>query len=315
MKYIIEMHKVAAFDHDVSSYPAIIVIVNEKQDTTVIAWADNDTQLFHPTVITTKLRELMSNTIATHIVEDGLRAYKSHQWFKPRTPWAIIEPGKLEILQLLEQRFPSIEETGVHVGIGVASGLDKVYLTTDTSLVEKDRLLPLARTNDIVSGVLHWSNTYLVNPWQEHGLVQLNHYPRLAEYFQKHQGELMQRNVAKNNKNAWYRTIVDLSLLKKCKLYIPDIKNAIHAVLDQGTTYPHHNLYYVSSSTWDLEVLGAILISNIGKFFVESYGVRMRGGYLRMQAQYLRRIRLPLFSTLTLTQRTELKDAFQKRDI
>ena len=35
-------------------------------------------------------------------------------------------------------------------------------------------------------------------------------------------------------------------------------------------------------------------MSSVGQFFVESYGVRMRGGYLRFQAQYLRRIRVPI---------------------
>jgi adenine-specific DNA-methyltransferase len=50
-------------------------------------------------------------------------------------------------------------------------------------------------------------------------------------------------------------------------------------VLDNGETYPHHNLYFIQSDDWDLEVLGGLLMSTIGQFFVESYGVRMRGGY------------------------------------
>ena len=53
-----------------------------------------------------------------------------------------------------------------------------------------------------------------------------------------------------------------------------------------------------SRMMWDLEVLGGLLISAIGQFFVESYGVRMRGGYFRFQAQYLRRIRVPDPKTL-----------------
>ena len=64
-------------------------------------------------------------------------------------------------------------------------------------------------------------------------------------------------------------------------------------VLDRGETYPHHNLYFIQSDEWDLEVLGGLLMSAVGQFFVESYGVRMRGGYWRFQAQYLRRIRVP----------------------
>ena len=74
-------------------------------------------------------------------------------------------------------------------------------------------------------------------------------------------------------------------------------------VLDRGETYPHHNLYFIQSDEWDLEVLGGLLMSAVGQFFVESYGVRMRGGYLRFQAQYLRRIRVPSPKALSANSR------------
>ena len=106
---------------------------------------------------------------------------------------------------------------------------------------------------------------------------------------------LKKRHTAIKNAHAWYKTIdrVTHSLTEKPKLYIADIKNTLEPVLDNGETYPHHNLYFIQSDNWDLEVLGGLLMSAIGQFFVESYGVRMRGGYLRFQAQYLRRIRVP----------------------
>ena len=63
--------------------------------------------------------------------------------------------------------------------------------------------------------------------------------------------------------------------------------------MDRGEGESHHNLYFIQSGEWDLEVLGGLLMSKVGQFFIESYGVRMRGGYLRFQAQYLRRIRVP----------------------
>jgi hypothetical protein len=85
-------------------------------------------------------------------------------------------------------------------------------------------------------------------------------------------------------------------------------------VLDTGETYPHHNLYFIQSDVWDLEVLGGLLISAIGQFFVESYGVRMRGGYLRFQAQYLRRIRVPDPTTLSKKHAKDLIKAFRDRD-
>jgi adenine-specific DNA-methyltransferase len=84
--------------------------------------------------------------------------------------------------------------------------------------------------------------------------------------------------------------------------------------LDRGETYPHHNLYFIQSDEWDLEVLGGLLMSKVGQFFIESYGVRMRGGYLRFQAQYLRRIRVPDPTNLPKMLSHELRDAFRHRD-
>src|SRR5437764_1386986 len=77
------------------------------------------------------------------------------------------------------------------------------------------------------------------------------------------------------------------------KLLLPDMQMTIHRFLDEGGLYPHHNLYYVVSDVWDLRVLGGLLLSRVAQAFIEAYAVRMRGGTLRFQAQYLRRIRVP----------------------
>jgi len=104
------------------------------------------------------------------------------------------------------------------------------------------------------------------------------------------------------------------ALTTKPKLYIADIKSVLDPVLDSGETYPHHNLYFIQSDEWNLEVLGELLMSAVGQFFVESYGVRMRGGYLRFQAQYLRRIRVPAPGAIAKGQAKELVKAFRTRD-
>ncbi|MGH3281284.1 MAG: hypothetical protein ACRDNW_19415 [Trebonia sp.] len=89
----------------------------------------------------------------------------------------------------------------------------------------------------------------------------------------------------------------------------------IHPVLDDGATYPHHNLYYNVSDTWDLRVLGGLLLSRVAQAFIEAYAVRMRGGTLRFQAQYLRRIRVPQPSDLSPEDRDGLATAFEERDV
>ena len=98
------------------------------------------------------------------------------------------------------------------------------------------------------------------------------------------------------------------------KLLLPDIKAAAHPVLDPGGFYPHHNLYFVVSDAWDLEVLGGLLLSDIANLFVGAYCVKMRGGTYRFQAQYLRKIRVPDPNTLDDERQNELRNAFRLRD-
>ena len=178
----------------------------------------------------------------------------------------------MALLRRLEETFPPLE-TGdgtTKVGIGVATGLDHVFITKDSNLVEPSRLLPLALAKDTLSGQMKWSGHYLIDPWDSDGLVDLERYPRLRAYFQQHAELVQRRNTAKKNPHGWYRTIdrVTHALTKKPKLYIPDIKDDFNPVLDRGETYPHHNLYFVSSEAWDLEVLGGILLSAVGQFFI-----------------------------------------------
>jgi hypothetical protein len=202
------------------------------------------------------------------------------------------------------------------VGLGVATVHDRVFITKDPMLVEPSRLLKLGLAGDLGGGTMNWSGHYLVNPWDENGLVKLEEFPKLLAYFHEHAAVLKKRHTATKNAQGWFRTIdrVTHSLTRKPKLYIADIKNTLDPVLDPGETYPHHNLYFIESSEWDLEVLGGLLMSAVGQFFVESYGVRMRGGYMRFQAQYLRRIRVAPQTSLSDAQKSRLVRAFRDRD-
>ena len=65
---------------------------------------------------------------------------------------------------------------------------------------------------------------------------------------------------------------------------IPDIAGSNEVALDRGRFYPHHNLYYVTSDSWDMEVLGGLLSSRVALFFIWSYKTKCEGGrYLRLR--------------------------------
>jgi hypothetical protein len=91
---------------------------------------------------------------------------------------------------------------------------------------------------------------------------------------------------------------------------VPDIRGDGDGIAyDPGSLYPHHNLYFITSAKWDLRALQALLRSGIAKLFVEAYAVRISGGHLRFQAQYLRRIRVPAWESVSVSDRTLLVEA------
>ena len=234
-------------------------------------------------------------------------------------PWVLESFDQLAVLRRLEATYPTLEEAGCKVGIGVATGADKVYVGTYDELdVEKDRKLPLVMTKDIRAGKVEWNGKGVINPFDDDGgLVNLKKYPKLAAYLNRHKAVICNRNVAKRNSDRWYRTIdrITPSITQMPKLLIPDIKGEANIVYEEGKYYPHHNLYYITSDTWDLKALQAVLLSDITRLFITTYSTKMRGGYLRFQAQYLRRIHIPHWQDVPEKIKVKLRAAAEKRDI
>jgi len=316
---VIEMHNADAFDLDVSAYPAITIISKSVQGPVIVASANSDAGSYGGGALARSLMAVRASDTNIDLDGSGVKAARIDSWFRGSDPWPCVSPDKLALLRRLERDFRPIESnlTRTVVGIGVATGADKIFVTSNPDIVEASRLLPLAMASDADKGKVKWSGHYLVDPWDESKLVDLQKYPRLAAYYKTHQPELVRRNVGQKNPDTWFRTIdrVNHWLTPRPKLYIADIKNKLIPFLDSGETYPHHNVYFVHSYDWDMEVLGGLLLSPVAQFFVECYGVRMRGGYLRFQAQYLRRIRVPNPEDITLNQQERLIDAFRRYDI
>jgi adenine-specific DNA-methyltransferase len=314
---VIEMHDAPAFENEVSAYPAVIIISRRPQGEVIVASAGAGAG-----------SAPAGGTLADAVTElahdragalDGFTATTVERWFTGTGPWPSLEPRELSLLQLLEARFGPLEDdlTGTKIGIGVATGADRVFITRDLDVAEPDRMVPLAMTADTRKGILQWSGHYLVDPFKTGGgLVDLEDYPRLRTYLEGRRAELEGRHIARRSPKAWYRTIdpVRHGLTGQPKLYFPDMKLTSHPVLDRGETYPHHNLYYLTSRDWDLEILGGLLISRIAQLFIEAYCVKMSGGTLRFQAQYLRRIRVPDPATLPEDVGERLRQAFRTRD-
>ncbi len=311
LRYYIDMVDTPAFQTDVIAYPAITVIRRGAKQTSRLA--------YRPEISTEALARLKSQLTGSpkhfhqSVVEIPCVTNGS-------APWLLESDAQpsLGLVRRLEKEFPTLEEAACSVGIGVATGADKIFIGPMDELdVESERKLPLVMTRDMRQGTVQWRGLGVINPFEEDGtLASFDRYPRFAACMEKHGEALRARHCAKKANGSWYRTIdrITPSLATTPKLLIPDIKGDAHIVLEEGKLYPHHNLYFIVSKDWPLQALQAVLMTGIAHLFVRAYSTKMHGGALRFQAQYLRRIRLPRWSAIEARLQDELLEAATEND-
>ncbi|WP_292254889.1 Eco57I restriction-modification methylase domain-containing protein [Marinospirillum sp.] len=311
LKVYVDMVDTPAFHSDVIAYPAITIISREAPGVTRIA--------HRPAIDRVALTTLANLLCAQTLPKDTDQARELAKVTNGVEPWLLGSSDHMALIRRIESCFPLLEEAGCKVGIGVATGADKEFIGDFETLdVEPDRKLALVTTKDIISGEVRWRGQGVINPFADAGgLVDLDEYPRLRRYLEARREVIGARHCAKKVPDNWYRTIdrITPALAERPKLLIPDIKGEAHIVFEEGGLYPHHNLYYVTSDDWDLRALQALLLSAVTRLFIATYSTKMRGGFLRFQAQYLRRIRIPRWVDVPETLGRELAEAAIKRDV
>ncbi len=315
---VVTLHDSDVFENRVAAYPAVFRVRRGDQGPALIVEADRRFDQVGADQVAHLMRR---QPPATGDMETGhgFSAAWTPGWSAGAASWPTGRPDRVALVASLESKFPALAdvEAGVRTGIGIASGADSVFLTTDTNLVEPDRLLPLAVSSDLATGQMRWSGTRLVNPWGDDDLVELADYRRLSRYLHSNETHLRGRHVAQRQPDRWFRTLDRplAGLAAAEKLLVPDLRKRVTPVLDTQGLYPHHNLVWITSDVWDLRVLGGLLLSDFGTLFVETYSPRMNGGALRVTTEYLRRIRVPAPHTIPARVQADLIAAFARRDV
>lgn len=312
LKYFIDMDGADAFLSEVIAYPAITILQRATSTSTTLyptraAGAEAVARHSLPELVDALLEP---NDRSGAIAQFELDAAGS-------APLLLDDIPRLVLLRRIEHAFPTLEQAGCKVGIGVATGCDRVFIDAlDALPVESDRKLPLVMARDLVDGSIRWGGKGVLNPFDESGqLVPLDGYPQFKCYLNTHRDSIANRHVAQRNPDRWYRTIdrIQPGLLETPKLLVPDIKGEGVFVIDEGQYYPHHNLYFITTEDWDLRALQTVLRSSLTLMTVATYCTRMAGGFLRFQAQYLRRIRVPHWCNVEASMRERLIAASSTR--
>ena len=305
----VDMVGTDAFHAEVSAYPAITIIERgQKPITRVFARPEIESEFLSKLAADITLPALPKKSPVREIEHVAVNG----------EPWILDSFDELALVRRLEAAFPKLEEAGCKVGIGVATGADNAFIGDYEDLdVEPSRKLPLVMTRDILDGHVAWRGRGIVNPFGDDGkLVRLEEFPKLRTYLEARKKQITGRHIAEKNPHNWYRTIDRIypELTWREKLLIPDIKGDASVVYEEGKFYPHHNLYYITSDEWDVRALQAVMRSGIARLFVGLYCTRMRGGYLRFQAQYLRKIRIPHWSSVSPELRDRLAQVSETND-
>ena len=302
----IDMVGTCAFSSGVNAYPAITVIEHRRADQ-----AGNVTRVFARPKVNKNVLSRLAHELTLPNLKASSLVREIDTIMSGSEPWILGDLDKLALVRRIEAKFPRLEEAGCKVGIGVATGADKAFIGDFKSLdVESSRKLPLVMTKDIVTGHVQWRGEGVVNPFRDDGkLVNLKDFPKLKHYLQDRYQQIARRHVATKTPQNWYRTIDNIhpKLTYREKLLIPDIKGDASVVYESGKLYPHHNLYCITSDEWNVQALQTVMRSGIARLFISLYSTKMRGDYLRFQAQYLRRIRLPQWESIGESMRERLK--------
>lgn len=306
VKAYVDLHQASPFESEVIAYPSIFAITPGKAGPVPVARMSKATPDECAALLQALHGESKNEIVSTYST-----------WFTGDEPWVLSPPEALKALRDLEARFDPIEADGkTRVRIGVATGSDAAYIVGAGTDIEKDRLVPLVMRSDIETGKIRNNHRFVINTFDASGkTIKLSDYPHLRKHLEANGLEIKRRHVAQKNPAAWFRTIdrVYPELVEVPKLLIPDIAGSNEVALDKGQYHPHHNLYFVTSEVWDMTVLGGLLSSRVALFFIWSYATKMRGSYLRFQAQYLRRIRVPKPSDIPSQLAAEIRAAFLAR--
>lgn len=289
LEKLIDVERLDAFQEKVLAYPAISIIVNCPNKYQVQFASIHSIQDLKENAIQYEIREYSA-------IDDLCTIFHKSQY----------------------SSLPTIEEQNFSIGIGVATGADRIFISKDLpNLVENDLLLPIICAKDLSGNCFQYNGLYLLNPYDDKGnLVDLESHPKAKIYLERHRTILQNRHIVRNNRK-WYSLIdkVKTGLQHKPKILLPDISANSYIFVDNGNFYPSHNIYYITSDSDDsegLSLLAAILISDVVKEQILDISNKMNGGFPRWQSQVLRKIKIPYLRDINADVKRKLLSAYSR---
>lgn len=294
LEAIIDFTDVDSFEQTADAYPSFFVFSKDRTGSTeILSVATSDAGL-----------SPSGESVRRHLPQSS-------------GPFILAGYSVARFVERAKSAFPTLEAAGCSVRVGSATGCNPVFLGAASTLpVEPDRLLRFVNARSIRGASVCWSGTHIVNVFDNDSTpVDLEAFPRLRAYLQRHRKELKAR--AKAGKSAcWWRTIDVLQpeWHQARKLLVADISSRPVIGLDNTGYCAGSGVYQIKSSEWSLEDLLIVLSAGILGVFVSAASQRSANGFNRFQKGVISKIPLPRWGEVDAVWKQQFREARISKD-
>ena len=222
-------------------------------------------------------------------------------FWQQRSPyWPRWSSSLVATLPQIWENLVTLEQSGVSVRTGLATGRDEVFLMSRTRAeelgIENEQRYPAVRARELSSGREVVPSVVLVYPTCTAGPCTEACHPGVRSYLESCADLLASRRVGDHGgKYVGWRTIdrVESIPLHETRLLIPDVRGHLEIVKVGPGVVPLHGITSLVAPDWDLDVLAGLMISDFIHQQLQTFATPIRGGSFRTSGQYLRNLRIP----------------------
>ncbi|MFQ5749838.1 MAG: Eco57I restriction-modification methylase domain-containing protein, partial [Planctomycetota bacterium] len=130
---VVDMNDTDAFEGRVSAYPAITVVSRANQ---------NGIRFFSKPEVKRSSLKSLARDLTARLPSQNRRVEEGPACGEGQDPWLLGNFSLLEVISRIESGFPTLADAGCQVGIGVATGCDRVFVREQGGLpIENEALL------------------------------------------------------------------------------------------------------------------------------------------------------------------------------
>lgn len=230
-----------------------------------------------------------------------------------KSQWEFQTSTTGDLLSLIEQHSVSLKQITREIFQGIASGKDDVFYLSKERMnqhkLELEVVKPLLKGKDIKRYFLHWSETFVLYPYDDHSRVIpetkfSKQFPNAYEYLCANRDLLSGRGYFESSSKAWYELWNQRKKanFEATKIVTPEISDRNHFARTTGYfgNTKTYNIIPSNSSEAFCCYLVAVLNSSVIQYYYQSITTPQAGGFFAYKTKFLERIPIRLADSINI---------------